>query len=47
MLRKRLVDIMDAGEDSVRIYFLGERWKGRVEHLGVKSVLDPQGPLIL
>lgn len=47
MLRKRVVDIMNAGEDSVRIYFLGERWKGRVEHLGVKSVLDPQGPLIL
>jgi CRISPR-associated protein Cas2 len=46
-LRKRVVDIMNAGEDSVRIYFLGEQWKGRIEHLGVKSVLDPQGPLIL
>ncbi len=46
MLRKRVLDVIELTEDSLRIYFLGEHWQGRVEHFGVKSALDPQGPLI-
>lgn len=34
-------------EDSLRFYFLGNGWKGRVEHVGVKRAYDPEGPLIL
>jgi CRISPR-associated protein Cas2 len=47
LLRNRIVAEMDAAEDSVRIYLLGEQWKGRVEHYGVRSVLAPDAPLIL
>lgn len=34
-------------EDSLRFYFLGNKWKGRVEHVGTKPTYDPEGPLIL
>ena len=47
LLRERLLKLLEPGEDSLRIYSLGEHWKGRVEHHGAKSVLDPEGPLIL
>ena len=34
-------------EDSLRFYFLGNGWKGRIEHIGAKAAYDPEGPLIL
>jgi CRISPR-associated protein Cas2 len=45
-LRQRLVDEFNPAEDSLRFYFLGSNWKRRVEHLGAKPAVDPQGPLI-
>ena len=47
LLRNRLLGIIDTEADSLRFYYLGERWKGRIEHFGVKAVLDPEGVLIL
>jgi CRISPR-associated protein Cas2 len=46
-LRAELVAEIDPDKDSLRFYFLGKEWKGRVEHVGAKPVLDPEGPLIL
>jgi len=46
-LRARLVAEIESGEDSLRFYFLGKNWRGRVEHVGAKPSYDPQGPLIL
>ena len=46
-LRADLVAQIDAAEDSLRFYFLGDNWKRRVEHVGAKGSYDPQGPLIL
>lgn len=45
-LRKRLIDEINPKEDSLRFYFLGANWKGRVEHVGTKPSYDPEGPLI-
>jgi len=45
-LRGRLVDEFNPDEDSLRFYFLGSNWKRRVEHLGAKPSVDPEGPLI-
>lgn len=45
-LRAALCAEMDAGHDSLRFYFLGANWKKRVEHVGAKPALDPEGPLI-
>jgi CRISPR-associated protein Cas2 len=45
-LRHRLKDEFDPEQDSLRFYFLGANWKRRVEHLGAKPTLDPEGPLL-
>ncbi len=45
-LRAALCAEMDTGHDSLRFYFLGANWKKRVEHVGAKPALDPEGPLI-
>ena len=46
-LRERLVEEFDPDEDSLRFYFLGSNWRRRVEHLGAKPSIDPEGPLIV
>jgi CRISPR-associated protein Cas2 len=45
-LRQTLVDEINPEEDSLRFYFLGRNWRNRVEHVGAKPSLDPEGPLI-
>ncbi|RLI08124.1 CRISPR-associated endonuclease Cas2 [Candidatus Bathyarchaeota archaeon] len=46
-LRARLLQEIKADEDSLRFYFLGKNWKVRVEHLGVQTAYDPEGPLVV
>ncbi|TCL65909.1 CRISPR-associated Cas2 family protein [Hydrogenispora ethanolica] len=46
-LRKRLEEIIDAENDSLRYYFLGDNWKSRVEHVGAKGTYDPEGVLMV
>jgi CRISPR-associated protein Cas2 len=43
---KLVAEINDA-QDSLRFYFLGDNWKGRIEHVGAKPSYDPQGSLIV
>jgi CRISPR-associated protein Cas2 len=45
-LKHRLETEINPDEDSLRFYFLGKNWKPKVEHLGVKTSYDPEGPLI-
>ena len=45
-LRAALCAEMDTDRDSLRFYFLGSGWKRRVEHVGAKPALDPEGALI-
>ena len=46
-LKDRLEKIIDIDKDSLRIYYLGNNWKKRVEHIGAKSTYDPEGALII
>ena len=46
-MRLKLTDIYKPEEDSLRFYFLGNNWQHRVEHLGAKPVVDPEGALIV
>jgi CRISPR-associated protein Cas2 len=46
-LKQKLTDIFDPAEDSLRFYFLGSNWHRRVEHLGAKQSIDPEGTIIL
>lgn len=42
-----LRDIIDIDKDSLRFYYLGNHYKSKVEHIGVKPSFDVEGPLIL
>jgi len=46
-VRADLIGEIDQSNDSLRFYFLGDHWKGRVEHVGAKPSYDPQGTLIV
>ena len=46
-LRERLEKEIDPSEDSLRFYFLGANWQGRVDHVGAKPTFDQEGPLIV
>ncbi len=46
-LRAKLLATIDPSTDSLRFYFLGANWQGRVEHSGAKPSYNPEGPLIL
>ena len=47
ILRLRLIDIIDKEQDSLRFYQLGNNYKTKVEHVGIKPSIDLEGPLIL
>ena len=47
VFRHALIEIINDKTDSLRFYFLGDKWKGRVEHVGAKASYDPQGVLIV
>ena len=47
VLRRRLIDEMNAKEDSLRFYFLGADGKRRIEHVGAKEPMDLNGPLVI
>jgi CRISPR-associated protein Cas2 len=46
-LKLELTAIIDESQDSLRFYQLGNNYKSKVEHLGIKESLDLEGPLIL
>lgn len=45
-LQARLEELMNKETDSIRYYYLGDHWRNRVEHVGVKDGLDLEGALI-
>lgn len=46
-VRKKLLDIIDVDSDSLRIYNLGNKYSGKIEHYGIKETYDGEGNLIL
>lgn len=47
LLRDRLIKIIDAKCDSLRFYYLGNNWEKRIEHIGCKKVINPEGTIII
>ena len=47
LLKARLIELIDVERDSLRFYELGNQYKRRVEHVGIKSGYDPEGVLIV
>lgn len=47
VLQARLCAIIDPERDSLRFYYLGNRYENKVEHFGVKQAYDPEGILLV
>ena len=45
-VKEILTNIIDEKEDSLRFYYLGNNYKSKVEHFGVKKSFDMKEPLI-
>lgn len=41
-----LEEIIDKDKNSLRFYYLGERYKNKIEHIGAKQSYDVTDPLI-
>ena len=47
MLQAKLCSIMDAEQDSLRFYYLGNQYKKKIEHFGCNQSYFPEDPMIL
>ncbi len=47
ILKGTLIDLIDPETDSLRFYYLGRNWRHRVEHVGTKTTIDLDGPLLV
>ena len=46
-LQHILLDIMDEEKDSLRFYYLGNSYKTKIEHFGVKPSYEMEGVLMI
>jgi len=46
-LKYRLTEIIDKEKDSIRFYFLGSNWGGKIETIGVITSFNPESELII
>lgn len=46
-LKADLTKRIDPETDSLRFYYLGSNWRRRVEHVGAKPSVDPEGLLVV
>ena len=46
-LQHKLVSLMDQDQDSLRFYYLGNAYKTKVEHFGVKESYEAEGVLMV
>ena len=46
-VKATLEGIINKDEDSLRFYNLGDKYKNKIEHIGIKESFDSKGTLIL
>lgn len=46
ILKSLLEDIIDKDKDSIRFYYLGDNYKSKIEHIGIKKGFDIESVLI-
>lgn len=47
VLKQSLIDTIDENVDSLRFYYLGNKYQTKVEHVGVEHGIAVDQPLIL
>ena len=46
-LQHKLLSLMDPEKDSLRFYYLGNRYQTKIEHFGIKESYEPEGVLMI
>lgn len=46
-VKRRLLDLIDEERDSLRFYYLGNNYVGKIEQFGVKASYEAEGFLVL
>lgn len=46
-LKDNLLNLINPNKDSLRFYYLGNNWYGKIEQFGAKQSYDSEGPLIV
>lgn len=47
ILQNKLCSIMDPEKDSLRFYYLGNKYDSKIEHFGCKTSYPPEGVLMV
>lgn len=47
VLQTKLLSIMNPEKDSLRFYYLGNRYENKIEHFGCNSSYAPEGVLMI
>lgn len=47
VLQAKLCKIMDQEKDSLRFYYLGNKYENKIEHFGAKQTYEPEGLLMV
>ena len=47
MLQAKLLSIMDPEKDSLRFYYLGNKYENKIEHFGCKATYMPTDVLMV
>lgn len=47
LLQSKLISLMDESKDSLRFYYLGNKYQTKIEHFGVKESYEPEGVLMI
>ena len=46
-IKSELVELIDPEKDSLRFYYLGNKYQTKIEHVGAKPTYEPEGFLAL
>lgn len=47
IVKDKLLSLIDREQDSLRFYYLGNKYETKIEHFGVKTTYEPEGMLIV
>lgn len=47
MLQAKLLAIIDPAKDSLRFYYLGQKYESKIEHFGCNASYLPEDPIII
>lgn len=47
IVKEKLHELIDEEKDSLRFYYLGNRYDNKIEHFGVKVGYEPEGVIMI